>query len=1405
MIGPHLTHPYPAQPAGCPSARLWFQLLLLLFLLAGLQPLAAQDALLPVFHFRRLSTETGLLSNNVMSQVVRDKNGFIWVGTSGGLDRYDGYSVKHYRNLPDDPHSLSSNIVYALAIDSKDRLWIGTYETGLSVYDSQNDRFVNLCHQGGDSLRHAVEGVCVIREDHSGNLWLGTENAGVICVTMPECDRSADLDSLVRNLRITPYHLGTRRNFCHDLCVWPDGRILVGTDSGIVAIDPASHSTSRLRPQDPGSRLLDSTFIATILADDKGKVWVGTGTQGVFLVDPVTYQSVNYRHREGDSWSIKSNEVHHISPDLRGNLWLSTGKGLDLFSPVTGRTIPFLAFGACPESSYCWWVSTDITGNQWFGTEGDGLFMLSGKSLRYPLFSLPDPKGAPQPFEGIGRDRGSAFWVSSRGKIMNIDFRTLRVLKTIRVFDEREDAHGYEASATYIDTLGDFWYGSNEHGLFRINLSSSRIWNYTYSSHTGPTSSVRSIAPAPDYGLWIGTKMESLLRFDCATGEFRIVHEYSTPYASGVMTARDGTLWISAENDGLVHFDPVSGTIERYSHNPADSLSVSAGYVSRSFEDALGRIWAGAGTVMNCWNPVTQTFIRYPNPTISPVYYVYPLGADSKGRLWIGNDQYISILDASRGTFENLDSRKDLCGGPVDMDTLPDGRIVITGQRGISVLSPDSLSLQRTPPPLVISAMTINNETVSIPPTRNGEGFLDLTFTQNVLEFEFVAADVAAPHLVQYGYQLAGLEKDWTNPKDRRYVRYAGLQPGEYVFKVKASSSRNEWPEQHIALMINIAPPWWRTTSAYAVYMLVLAGLLVTGYRLRLRQIHLRHQMEMEHFQAQHLAEVDRLKSRFFANISHEFRTPLTLILGPIERIRAAVWEESVDSDLSMMQRNAQRLLRLVNQLLDLSKLESGAMALRASRTNIVPVVTGIAYSFESSAGLRHITLRVSSSQEEIEVYFDRDMLEKILGNLLSNAFKYTPEGGIVEVRVGVTSSTRAAAEGRTGQERGRNGQVVEITISDTGSGIPAEHLQHIFDRFFRVDETHRTEGTGIGLALVKELVELHHGTIQVRSQVGSGTEFTVCLPLGRSHLRDDEIMEAPADTESEVQESEAAAFVPQGGETNRAIPQEIVNKEKSVVLVVEDNADVRAFVKGYLTEIYDVPEALNGAEGIEKARELIPDLVISDVMMPVQDGYELCRTLKTDEKTSHIPIILLTAKAATENKLEGLDIGADDYVIKPFEPKELLARVKNLIEGRRRLRERFRVALRPGEIAVPSMEDAFLKRLMAVVEERMSDEQFSVEELAMRLNMGRVQLHRKITALTDHSASEFIRYMRLHRAMDLLTDNAGTVSEIAYLVGFGNPSHFTKRFQEQFGELPSEVRKKTERHEMPRKPTQSN
>jgi signal transduction histidine kinase/DNA-binding response OmpR family regulator len=612
------------------------------------------------------------------------------------------------------------------------------------------------------------------------------------------------------------------------------------------------------------------------------------------------------------------------------------------------------------------------------------------------------------------------------------------------------------------------------------------------------------------------------------------------------------------------------------------------------------------------------------------------------------------------------------------------------------------------------------------------------------------------------------------------------------VFRVRASSSRQEWPDQEIALAVSIAPPWWQTRWAYGGYVLLLISLVAAAYQLRVKQLRLKQQIEMEHFQAERIAEVDRLKTRFFANVSHEFRTPLTLILGPAEQAMESTREPETRQKLDLIKNNTERLHSLVNQLLDFSRLESGTMRLQVSKGDIVAVLRRMVMSFESWAERKRIDLDFRPEIDSATGFFDKDKLEKILNNLISNALKFTPEEGSVSVSLQYTKGQGSvpldSADYTPGKDDNPTG-FIEIAVSDTGPGISAEDLPHIFDRFYRADETHTIEGTGIGLALTKELTELHHGRISAQSTPGKGSVFTVTLPIRESAYRREEIIEAPLI--GETLEPVPVVNSPVGSRDTSLSPS---TDGKAIVLIVEDNRDLRRYVRESLETDYAVREANDGKEGYDRAIEVVPDLVISDLIMPKMDGLELCRALKKDVRTSHVPVILLTARAGTDSRIEGLETGADDYVTKPFDSKELTARVRNLIEQRRQLRAKFSagVVLRPGEVAVSSLDDALLKKVMNTIEGRMGDEDLSAEDIAREVSLSRRHLDRKLMGLTNLSTAELVRYVRLQRAHDLLEMKGGTIAEIAFQVGFASPSHFTSSFRERFGCLPSEIRRQT-------------
>jgi signal transduction histidine kinase/DNA-binding response OmpR family regulator len=720
------------------------------------------------------------------------------------------------------------------------------------------------------------------------------------------------------------------------------------------------------------------------------------------------------------------------------------------------------------------------------------------------------------------------------------------------------------------------------------------------------------------------------------------------------------------------------------------------------------------------------------------------------------------------------------------------------------------------------------------------------------IRFQFAAPFFEGESETEYRTYLEQYDVYWSDWTPESHKEYTNLDPGLFTFRVQAKNIYEHFSSE-ATFQFKILLPWYRTLWAFLSYAVVLFiftfligkwrnSIKLEREKQRLEQILEERTKEIEKRtneinekniqlesqtvqlkeQSEKLKEMDKVKSRFFANISHEFRTPLTLIMGPLEQMIAACSEneEEKKRKLTLMLRNAQRLLRLINQLLELSKLDSGKMKLQAEKINIISFLKGIIDLFRFMAHQKEMELvfhaghEKEAESEAILLYIDPRKMEDIMSNLLVNAFKFTPPGGEITVTVkqNPTEERNSSIKGASNEKFlevqnpfykkgfGRRRQsFVEISVSDSGPGIPGEQLGHIFDRFYQADATyeHHEKGSGIGLALSKELVELHHGTIEARSSEGEGSAFIIRLPLGSEHLAPDEIVDLPdaqtrPPTDSKISEEITAMEIEK--EEKETQPETLLEPEDkadetNIILVVEDSTDMRAYIRGALEPDYTVVDAKDGREGIEKAKVIIPDLIISDIMMPEVDGYELCSVLKNDVKTSHVPIILLTAKASEENILQGLETGADDYITKPFNTKILIARIKNLIDIRSQLQKNINreMTLQPVKTSVSKIDREFFHDLHEVINKNLSDEEFNVEQLCKRLYMSRTTLYRKIHALTGETPTDFIRSYRLKRGAELLKQNFGTVLEVAFEVGFSNSSYFAKCFKEKFHQLPSE------------------
>ena len=843
-----------------------------------------------------------------------------------------------------------------------------------------------------------------------------------------------------------------------------------------------------------------------------------------------------------------------------------------------------------------------------------------------------------------------------------------------------------------------------------------------------------------------------------------------------------GLIWIGTYK-GLATINPANETFKWFVPHENDLSSRWSKVVYGFLEDHNGVIWLATGMGLVRFNRQSGIFTFYGDANSTVDVRAKSLIEDKDGNIWFPTFTMITMFNPRTKMYKNFAKNYGLNEFYTWAKTCKDssGNFYFGYYGGITIFNPDSIYSDNPAPPVVLTDFKFSDQSVLMDSSISVKKNIELTYQQDEFSIEFSALNFLNSFKNQYAYKLEGFDKDWIYCGTRHQVTYTNLNYGTYTFRLIGSNSDEIWNKKGTSLTITIFPPWWRTTWAYISYGFFFVFTLYGLRRYELNRVKLKNKVKMDEAVLKEREETDKMKSRFFSNISHEFRTPLTLILGPAEKINSKTSNDIV-KDSEIIKKNSKRLLQLVNQLLDLSRLEAGKSKLETTKNNIVSFVKGIALSFESLSEEKDITLKIESEKEYIEVYFDKEKMIKILTNVLSNAFKYTPEDGKITVLIKESSSVSKG---------------VEIKIRDTGIGIPKEEIPKLFDRFYQVDSsfTKEYEGTGIGLALTKELVELHHGTISAESEMGKWTEFTLIFPIGKEQLKEEEIVIEERSDKSVVRVDEDRYFITQNGneESSNDLEVNSLKEDKTIILVVEDNYDMREYIKESLDSSYKVEEAVNGEQGIRKAVKFIPDLIISDMMMPKMDGYEMTRILKNDEKTSHIPIIILTARSGQENKLEGLQTGADDYLTKPFDIKELQIRIENLISIRKKLQEKFsRIengTHKAVEKKLSSIDEKFIAKVTEIIEKHISEEEFSMEDLGKELGMSRMQIYRKLKALTGKSASRYIKSFRLVKAKEILNEGNENISEVAYSLGFGSPAYFSRCFKEEFGYPPSEFK----------------
>jgi len=1347
--------------------------------------------------------------------ITQDHQGYIWMATNLGLIRYNGIEGKKYDIARDDFSLSAYDYLGSLFVDHLGNIWIGA-NSGLSKYNPDCDCLYQFPSFVNDIKLTMVRSIA---EDKNKNIWIGTRNDGLI-----RYERESD--SFTRFLHKPSDPISIVNDRINHLLVDQNNNLWIGTKSndamagsGLVRYNITTGNTKRFF-HDPSDRnsLIDNRITA-LYEDQQGQILIGTFKSGFHIYNPA-------------NGLLTRNSFDANSPD-------------QLHAPYSEDKV----FGNAP---YVRIIHQDQNGGYWIGTSGKGInhFNARTKTFKNYDFNLVNP----QVLSSFYEDRQGNIWIA--GIMGSGLFRTDLFARKYNL-----NTNFTNVEAAYESPLrpGTLWVKSRQGGLSKMNLKTNKIIKYVHDKENIKSIGhnwVRSTYQENNETLWlglgtggaggIGAGDGGVDRMDIETGTFthfkltrnddgRDNFSY-TPYS--ICEDDEGCLWLSTGKGGLFRSDKNK---KEFNHiDLSENENISSGAVLNIVRiDSNGDIWAsdfkGEGT-LNLYNRYEKTFNTYlkgfkaTNILIDEQGWLL-ISTWEKGLLHLNpadgkyiqytkkdglpSNEALDIVEGNEGFFW-ISTRM----GPATFDTrtgkistvgLPkgrynfgifkthDGQIFLGVNNGLVSFYPHQVIGNPYPPDVILESINVTGKSFNFLNTNSNKSEILLSHKQNDLTFEYAGLHYSVPAKNQYRYMLEPYDTNWVDAGVQRTTRYTNLDPGEYTFQVIASNSDGVWNEKGTSINIIISKPWWQSYLAYMVYILLGFSLLYSLRRYEINRQKLKYNLKLGSLETEKLKEVDQIKSRFFANISHEFRTPFTLIFGPAKDITEHAKDVNIKKRAGIIQKNAAKLYGLVNQLLDLSKLEAGKMTLETTELNIIPLLKGLVLSFTSLAERKKIILKFDTQEENINVYIDKDKIEKIITNILSNAFKFTSEGG--EVVVSVSKSTSLIVIQRTDTGVVPKDNVVEIKITDTGIGIPKQRIEKIFDRFYQVDGSiiGEGEGTGIGLALTKELVELHKGFISVESKEGVGTTVKLQIPLGKEHLKSGEIVKKEKleqDTKTiEKPETINGIVMPEEKSViNKLLDTDLSGEKegKPLLLIVEDNFDVRNYIVSHLEEHYKIYEAIDGEEGLTKSIEQFPDLIISDVMMPKMDGFRLCEKLKTDERTSHIPIILLTAKATSENKIEGYETGADDYIMKPFDAKELQVRIKNLINQRKQLQKHFQKEgiFNLENKKIISVDKKFLEKVIKIINENISDTSFGVELFASNLAISRAALHKKLVALIGESPSELIKRIRLSKAGILLKNKSGNISEIALEVGFNNPAYFSECFKKQFGDTPSQYQR---------------
>lgn len=1325
------------------------------------------------------------ISNSLINTLYQDHKGFIWIATEDGLNRFDGNKFTVYKSIANDPFSLKNNYVRSLYEDRNNRFWVGCIN-GLLRYERSSDHFYEVDIWSGKNKIHP-QVICFL-ERKNGDLWIATSGEGLLSIKKDSslCRVDEELSARLCSPFLTWLYEDSR------------GRIWIASDSKGLNLYLPEKNELRLF-KSPGD--FSSNDITNVCEDQTGTVFVATLSGGL------------YKYNENESSFLR---VPYTDPATRlriktlslshdGNLYIGTdGQGLKFYNSAKEKIedyeISSVQFDFSKAKVHA--VLEDQAGNLWTGLFQKGVFMQSGTPNRFKYFgynSLHQNNIGSNCVMSIFKDSGGTIWVGTDNDGL------------YGIYPSGKEARHYplnkpdqSASNTIMSILEtsdhSIWLGSYINGLERFHPLSGKS-TYAREIFPGekeiPDDKVTCFGEDQNQNLYIGTygyglfsmnlKTTALTHHPCAKDDRdKRPNQLPSRWINCIICDREGLVWIGTYN-GLCRYNPQEQSYKVWSAENG----LPGNIIYTLLESKQGQLWLGTTEGLSSFDKKTGRFVHYTMQDGLPSNVICSMFEDQEGYLWISTHYGISkfLPDEKKFTnyysFDGLQSNEFYRAAGFQS---ADGEIYFGGIKGITWFRPEEIiDRPKSLTPYItdfyifekaIRKGELSGEHPIIDTTVIDARQFTLSHQDNAFSLEFSVLDFSNPERVIYEYQLEGLSPNWTStPPGMNRAGFTNLNPGNYILNFRAKNNDYVSPVRQVRILIT--PPWYQTVWACFLWCF-LTALLLCGIAMFIYS-RVRHRQEI--MKREHAEQINEAKLQFFINISHEIRTPMTLIINPLEKLLSEEKESATQKTLQMIYRNAQRILRLINQLMDVRKIDKGQLIMKCRETDIVGFIDDLMQHFSYQANKKNIRFNFIHTDEQLKAWVDLNNFDKVVFNILSNAFKYTPNDG--EITVALSTATNESAKGALKH-------YFEITVTDSGIGIDQDKIEKIFERFYQIDNdiTHSNFGTGIGLHLSRSLVELHHGTLTAENRTDApGSRFIIRLPLGSAHLKTEEL-ENPEHLQDYTPHHLPGKeiFLPQE-ETNDSF--KIKPKTKKRILIVEDEDDIRHYIGEELQEEYHISEARHGKEGLEKALQEKPDLVISDVMMPEMDGITLCRKIKQNVNINHIPVILLTAKSKPEDKLEGLEIGADAYLVKPFNTELLKSTITNLIENRERLKHKFSGQQQQEDkirkIEMKSADEILLEKVMKTINDRLSDPELNVEMLAQEVGLSRVHLHRKLKELTNQPARDLIKSIRLKQAADLLVSKKLGISEVAYTVGFSNLSHFSNSFREFYGTSPKD------------------